>query len=33
LTVAKLEAWLDTNGKSPREHAMKVTLRKLLGRR
>jgi hypothetical protein len=32
LSVAKLQAWLDTNGKTPREQAMKVTLRQLLGR-
>jgi hypothetical protein len=29
--VAKLQAWLDTNGKTPREQARKVTLRQLLG--
>ena len=32
LTVAKLQAWLETNGKTPREQATKVTLRQLLGR-
>src|SRR5215471_7409163 len=32
LTVAKLQSWLDTNGKTPREQAVKVTLRQLLGR-
>jgi hypothetical protein len=32
LTVGKLEAWLGTNGKSPREQAVKVTLRELQGR-
>jgi hypothetical protein len=32
LTVGKLQAWLDTNGKTPREQATKVTLRQLLGR-
>ena len=32
LTVAKLQSWLDTNGKTPREQARKVTLRQLLGR-
>jgi hypothetical protein len=32
LTVAKLQSWLDTNGKSPREQAAKVTLRQLLRR-
>lgn len=31
LSVAKLQAWLDTNGKTPREQARKVTLRQLLG--
>jgi hypothetical protein len=28
LPVAKLQSWLDTNGKTPREQAVKVTLRK-----
>ena len=32
LTVAKLQTWLDANGKTPREQAQKVTLRQLLGR-
>ena len=32
LSVGKLQAWLDTNGKTPREQATKVTLRQLLGR-
>jgi hypothetical protein len=32
LPVAKLQAWLDTNGKTPREQAVKVTLRQILGR-
>jgi hypothetical protein len=32
LTVAKLQSWLDTNGKTPREQAAKVMLRQLLGR-
>jgi hypothetical protein len=32
LTVGKLQAWLDTNGKTLREQATKVTLRQLLGR-
>ena len=32
LTVARLEAWLDTNGRSPREQERKVALRELLGR-
>jgi hypothetical protein len=31
LTVGKLETWLSTNGKSPREQAIKVELRELLG--
>jgi hypothetical protein len=30
--VGKLQSWLDTNGKTPREQATKVTLRQLLGR-
>ncbi len=32
LTVGKLESWLNTNGKTPREQAAKVTLRQVLGR-
>jgi len=32
LTVGKLQAWLDSNGKSPREQALKVMLRQALGR-
>jgi hypothetical protein len=32
LSVAKLQAWLDSSGKTPREQAVKVTLRQLLGR-
>jgi hypothetical protein len=32
LSVGKLEAWLSTNGKSPREQAVKVALRELLRR-
>ena len=32
VSVAKLQSWLDTNGKTPREQAKKVTLRQLLGR-
>jgi hypothetical protein len=32
LTVAKLQSWLDTNGKTQREQAAKVTLRQLLRR-
>jgi hypothetical protein len=32
LSVGKLQAWLATNGKTPREQATKVTLRQLLGR-
>jgi hypothetical protein len=32
LSVGKLQAWLDTNGKTPREQATKVTLKQLLGR-
>jgi hypothetical protein len=33
MQVAKLDSWLATNGKTPREQAMKVTLRQLLARR
>jgi hypothetical protein len=32
LTVAKLQSWLDTNGKTPREQAVKATLRQMLRR-
>ena len=32
LSVAKLQTWLDSNGKTPREQAKKVTLRQILGR-
>lgn len=32
LTVARLQAWLEASGKTPREQATKVTLRQLLGR-
>jgi len=32
LTVGKSQAWLDSNGKSPREQSLKVTLRQMLGR-
>jgi hypothetical protein len=32
LSVAKLQSWLDTNGRTPRDQAMKVTLRQLLER-
>jgi len=32
LAVSKLQSWLNTNGKTPREQAMKVTLRQMLGR-
>jgi len=32
LSVAKLQAWLDSNGKTPREQAKKVTLRQILAR-
>jgi hypothetical protein len=31
-TNGKLDAWLNTNGESPREQAVKVTLRELLAR-
>ncbi len=33
VSVAKLQAWLDAGGKSPREQALRVRLRQLLGRR
>ncbi len=32
LPVAKLQSWLDTNGKTPAEQAAKITLRQLLDR-
>jgi hypothetical protein len=32
VSIARLQSWLDTNGKTPREQASKVTLRQLLGR-
>lgn len=32
LSVGKLQTWLESNGKTPREQAAKVTLRQLLGR-
>jgi hypothetical protein len=32
LSMGELQAWLQTNGKTPREQATKVTLRQLLGR-
>ena len=32
LTVARLQAWLDSSAKSPREQSVKVRLRQLLGR-
>jgi len=32
LTVGKLQTWLDTNGRTPREQARKVTLRQRLER-
>jgi hypothetical protein len=32
LSVARLQAWLDASGKTPREQAVKVTLRQLLSR-
>ena len=31
--MPKLSAWLESNGKSPNEQAVKVTLRELLGRK
>jgi hypothetical protein len=30
LTVANVQSWLETNGKTPREQAKKVTLRQVL---
>ena len=32
VSIARLQSWLDTNGKTTREQASKVTLRQLLGR-
>jgi len=32
LSVGKLQMWLESNGKTPREQALKVTLRQVLGR-
>ena len=32
LSVGKLQAWLNGSGRSPREQAVKVTLRQMLGR-
>jgi hypothetical protein len=32
VTVAKVQSWLETNGKTPREQAKKVTLRQILSR-
>ena len=32
LSVARLQAWLDSSAKTPREQAKKVTLRQLLSR-
>jgi hypothetical protein len=32
LNVTRLQAWLDASSKTPREQALKVTLRQLLGR-
>lgn len=31
LSIGKLQAWLDFSGKTPREQAVKVTLRQVLG--
>src|SRR3954454_22983747 len=31
LTVSRLQAWLDSSGKTPREQAVKVRLRQALG--
>ena len=32
LSVAKLQSWLDSSGRTPREQEAKVTLRQILGR-
>jgi hypothetical protein len=32
IPMRRLTAWLETGGKSPNEQAVKVTLRKMLGR-
>lgn len=32
LSVRTLQTWLDTNGRTPREQGLKVTLRQILGR-
>jgi hypothetical protein len=32
LTMSKVQSWLETNGKTPREQAEKVTLRQVLSR-
>ena len=32
LSVARVQAWLDASGKTPREQASKVTLRQMLAR-
>lgn len=32
LSVARLQSWLDSSGRTPREQAAKVTLRQILGR-
>lgn len=32
LSVGKLQSWLDSGGKTPREQAAKVSLRQMLGR-
>ena len=32
LSVRKLQTWLDSSGKTPREQAVKVTVRQILGR-
>jgi hypothetical protein len=32
ISVGKFEAWLNSNGKTPREQTTKVTLRQILGR-
>jgi len=32
LSVGRFEAWLNASGRSPRDQAMKVTLRQMLGR-
>lgn len=32
ISISRFQAWLDSNGRTPREQAKKVTLRQVLGR-